>query len=83
MLGLAIPSAMEGGEGAMLAAELAGQGGRENGDVIGADATIFLSAGRYRAVVRHNIRCDVAYCYEKAGMKVTGVISTNSLVSYG
>jgi hypothetical protein len=75
LLGLAIPSAMEGGEGAMLTAELAGRGGRENGDVIGADATIFLSADQYRAVMRHNIHCDVAYCYEKAGMKVTGVIN--------
>jgi hypothetical protein len=77
LLGLAILSAMEGGEDAMLTAELAGRGEGENGDAIGADATIFLSADQYRAAMKHNIRCSVAYCE----IKVTGVIWTNSLVS--
>jgi hypothetical protein len=74
LLGLAILPAMEGGEDAMLTAELAGRSGRENGDTIVADATIFLSADQYRAVVRHNKRCDVAYSYENVEVKVTGVI---------
>jgi len=58
----------------MLIAELAGRGGRENGDAVGADATNILVSYQYRAVMRHNIRCDVAYCYEKVEVKVTGVI---------
>ena len=71
VMGLAILSATEGGEDAMLTVEVAAQGGRENGDDIGAGATIFSLADQYRAVMRQNVRCDVAYCYEKAEMKVT------------
>ena len=70
-MGLAILSATEDGQEAMLTAEVEARGGRENGDDIEADATIFSLADQYRAVTRQNIRCDVAYCDEKAEMKVT------------
>jgi hypothetical protein len=66
MIGLTILSATEDGEKAMLTAEVAAQGGRENGDDIRADATISSLADQYRAVTRQNIRCDVAYCLRKS-----------------
>ena len=74
MMGLVVLSATEDGEEAMLAAEVTARGGRENGDDIGADTTISSLADQYRAVTRQNIRCDVAYCYEKVEMKITGAI---------
>jgi hypothetical protein len=74
MMGLAILSPTEDGEEAMLTAEVAARGGRENGDDIGVDATISSLADQYRAVTKQNIRCDVAYCYEKVEMKITGAV---------
>jgi hypothetical protein len=61
MMGLAILSPTEDGEEAILTAEVA-RGGRENGDDIGAGATISSLADQYRAVTKQNIRCGVAYC---------------------
>jgi hypothetical protein len=52
MMGLAILSATEDGEEAMLTAEVAARGGRENGDDIGAGATISSLADQYRAVTK-------------------------------
>jgi hypothetical protein len=43
VIGLAMLSTTEGGEDAMLTAEVAGRGGRENGDAIG--------SGRYNILV--------------------------------
>lgn len=74
MMRLAILSPTEDGEEAMLTAEVAARGGRENGDDIGAGATISSLADQYRAVTKQNIRCDVAYCYEKVEMKITSAV---------